>query len=313
MPALMGPVYEPGMPYSTPWATNNVLPQLDVVPVTNPDGTLSTTRFDITFVGASAKQDVPLLVAGDLLNDRGAPILSTAVVSTIKETSHEFRVNPPEYDNPNTPDSLDTADQSMPSVAMDGSGDFVIAWQGVVANSTTYGSITDVFERRYSPYGNRILDNGLVDQSVVVPDPVSADSVQLLTVRPGDNDAFTFLLNLANPQSGGSSGSHSVTYNGNSAPELDQLGRDISAALNANGFNAEVDLLPSQQTGEYQFEIRLNTPGCTFDFTQITASVTSFSPGASVTSEFARPVCEPSCPPCSSKAKSCSSPTGLRP
>ena len=274
-PALMGPVQFPpperldtaGIPYTAPLATNNVLPVVSVVPVTNADGTLSTTQFDITFIGASANQVEPLLVAANLVDDKGVALPDTekAIVATIKEPGHEFRVNPQELDDPSTPDCLDVYDQTNPSVAMDASGDFVIVWQSVVPNSQDYGSVSDIFERRYSPVGNRISPDGTVDDSVVVPDMVDADSVQILTFTPGNNNLFSFTLKADNPGTGKQNAeTGSITFDDTSLASLAEVAHSISTQLSALGYSPKVTLLGGTPAGQYQFEVQLGVSGAHF-------------------------------------------------
>jgi hypothetical protein len=118
-----------------------------------PDGTLSLTEFDITFVGSSGKQDHPELGITNARNDLGQTIsVPSDAIVTRKEPSNEFRVNPEEFDDPTTTDP-DAYNQTNPSVAMDADGDFVIVWESEVPNSQNFGSVSDVFARRFSPFG----------------------------------------------------------------------------------------------------------------------------------------------------------------
>ena len=61
-------------------------------------------------------------------------------------------VNPPEPDNPYTP-LPDRYNQTRPDVAMDADGDFIFTWESVIPHVVEYGTITDVFARRFTPVG----------------------------------------------------------------------------------------------------------------------------------------------------------------
>ena len=78
--------------------------------------------------------------------------LPGATARIIKQSSGEFRVNDPETDSP---DSLgrNVYDQTNARVAMDLDGNFVVTWESVVPNSVNYGSVSDIFARRFSPAG----------------------------------------------------------------------------------------------------------------------------------------------------------------
>ena len=106
---------------------------LPFVTVTPHNGSL--TEFDITFAGDhnkrfllpsgaeimfqpnSGKQDHPLLIVSEVLDDFGNS-LTASPVATLKEPSPEFRVNDPEPDDPETW-GPDLTDQISPAVAMD--------------------------------------------------------------------------------------------------------------------------------------------------------------------------------------------------
>lgn len=173
-------------PYLLPEVLDVSLPTIAVRPLSvgvNPDGTTdwSETQFDITFTGPSGKQDHPELVVNDVLQDNdvsvgGSPQID---VETLKQPSPEFRVNAPESDDPFTP-QIDVYEQSAPAVAMDADGDFVIVWQGEVPNSENFGSVTDIFARRFSPIGYQ--EN---PADVVFED---ADGNPIQSVRPLGNE-----------------------------------------------------------------------------------------------------------------------------
>ena len=134
-----GPDIDPlGNEYRTPVA------KVKVTSVKTADDPQGLRTFDITFVGDSGLQDQPALVLGSTISNdhRQTVTLSYAqrhAVTTTKECSPEFRVNPPEPDNPFTP-LPDVTQQSNPAVAMDADGDFVITWQSEVPDSVTPGS-----------------------------------------------------------------------------------------------------------------------------------------------------------------------------
>jgi hypothetical protein len=138
----------PRGPYIFPEDIEWIAPEVSVV-------ALSATEFDITFVGESAKIDHPELVVTAAHDDLGNSLLGSAQldVTTLKETSPEFRVNAEELDDPFTPHA-DKLNQINAAVAMDADGDFVITWDGVVLDSPgNEGTVTDIFARRFSPVG----------------------------------------------------------------------------------------------------------------------------------------------------------------
>ncbi|MDZ7616183.1 MAG: hypothetical protein U1E05_04215, partial [Patescibacteria group bacterium] len=139
----------PAGPYQSPDSMIVGIPRVSVVPVFTLAAGQEQLTFDITFVGDSGKVDHPELVVSAVRSETGA-LLSGATVRTIKEPSPEFRVNAAEPDKPDTP-FHDKTNQGTPAVAMDADGDFVITWTSVVPNSVTYGSVTDIFARRFSP------------------------------------------------------------------------------------------------------------------------------------------------------------------
>ncbi len=156
----------PEGPYSQPQIFTTALPLVTVKPVLglvdSSGQSLDGLVFDITFGGpssnpsltsASGKKDHPPLVISNVTDESGAVLTPPAgSVKTLKQPSPEFRVNPPEPDDPFTfgPDAVD---QINPSVAMDADGDFVIVWQSVVPDSQIPGSVSDIFARRFSPIG----------------------------------------------------------------------------------------------------------------------------------------------------------------
>ena len=88
-------------PYTAPWWTSSIAPEVQVTPVITPEGTMSLTDFDITFIGSSGKQDHPELAVSNARNDQGQTVsIPSDAVETRKEPSNEFRVNPEEYKRP---------------------------------------------------------------------------------------------------------------------------------------------------------------------------------------------------------------------
>jgi len=159
-------------PYFVPSVMRTAVPRVSVVPVTTAQGTLSTTQFDVTFdldmnldpdpvtgmiyASASGSKNHPLMAMGTVVNDFGVPLMPAAdALKTIKEPSDEFRVNPPEVDNPFTA-GPDVYDQTNASVAMDADGEFIIVWQSEVPNDVTFGSVSDIYGRRFTPNGVNI-------------------------------------------------------------------------------------------------------------------------------------------------------------
>lgn len=156
----------PEGPYTQPQILTTALPLVTVKPVLglvdSSGQSLDGRVFDITFGGPSSnpnltstsgKKDHPLLVISSVVDETGAVLpVPAGSVKTLKQPSPEFRVNPPEPDDPFTfgPDAVD---QINPSVAMDADGDFVIVWQSVVPDSQIPGSVSDIFARRFSPIG----------------------------------------------------------------------------------------------------------------------------------------------------------------
>ncbi len=151
MTYYIGPVFSSGMP-GGPATASAAVPSVTVTPVKTADDPEGLRTFDITFVGNSSYQDVPLLVVpdGQIVGAAGTVINALATVTTRKEPSPEFRVNPevPANGFVTMPESC-----SSPAVAMDADGNFVITWAAQVSNLINFGSNTDVFARRFEPVG----------------------------------------------------------------------------------------------------------------------------------------------------------------
>ncbi len=137
--------------------------EVSVIPVSG-----SVQQFDVTFTGVSGKENHPEMVLDSAYDEYGNAItnLPADSVRTLKESSPEFRVNAEEYDNPATlwPDIYDQGNPYAgldlhnygvdgPAVAMDADGDFVITWTSEVPDTTSNGSVTDIYARRFSPAG----------------------------------------------------------------------------------------------------------------------------------------------------------------
>ena len=146
---------------TSPEILRTPVPQVSVIPVlgVDLDGDGETADddgrvFDIHFTGADGKKDHPELIVAALTDEFGASILDPLAdyLRTVKEPSTEFRVNPAEADDPFTPYS-DVVHQRNPVVAMDPDGDFVITWESVVPDSVLPNSVSDIYAKRYTPFG----------------------------------------------------------------------------------------------------------------------------------------------------------------
>ncbi|MCG2682221.1 MAG: S1 family peptidase, partial [Planctomycetales bacterium] len=157
-----GPIFQGEMPADLfgPSVMRTAVPKVSVVSVKTADDPLGLRTFDITFIGDAGKKDHPPLVieAGSVLDENGTALTTEDILAaTMKEPTAEFRVNPEEPDNPFTP-LPDKFAQTAPAVAMDADGSFIIVWQGQVPDGENYGTVTDVFARRFQPVG--IVDPG---------------------------------------------------------------------------------------------------------------------------------------------------------
>jgi len=138
-------------PYTDPLVAAVSVPQISVTAV-------NATTFDIRFIGDSGKQDHPELIISAVSDELGNNLLPSpqATVTTLKQSSPEFRVNPEEPDDPFTP-GPDKYNQINPAVAMDADGEFVIVWESEVPDSVAFASVTDVFARRFRAVGTANL------------------------------------------------------------------------------------------------------------------------------------------------------------
>lgn len=169
-------------PYTEPTTIVTARPRISVT-------ARSATEFDVRFVGDSGKEDHPELIIAEVKDELGNNLLPSAQakVVTLKESSPEFRVNPEEPDDPFTP-GPDKYNQTNPAVAMDADGDFVIVWQGEVPDSQVFGSVTDIFARRYRPAAKADPDTDGVPgvEVVAIPDTENIARVDPYTFRVND-------------------------------------------------------------------------------------------------------------------------------
>jgi hypothetical protein len=224
-------------------------PTLSVAPVVqvNPGGTNTTsfTQFTVTFTSVTGTiVDAPLVVTG-ITTANGATTpggttsldgtvalptnVAGATVTVLKQSGNEFQVNP-------TPaPSVYTANQpplnaSQPSVAMDGSGDFVVTWAGEVSQQLAPKDFTDIFARIYAPVG-------VTPAGTTVPDSVNSDLYQQQVLR------FAFPAGSGTPTSGetfelqvGPFVTGPITWDTNT----NATANNIQAALAANPAYADV-------------------------------------------------------------------------
>ena len=159
----------------------------------------STTTFDITFTGVSGKRIHPLFEVVAATDDEGNALDPTqASVKLMQQSSPEFRVNPPEADNPFTP-GPDLYNQTQAVVAMDSDGEFVIAWRSEVPTIINQGSVSDIYARRFTPVG--VTDS--YNPGEFVPGQIVSQDVQRLTFTATGALPMvgTFKLRLANATS----------------------------------------------------------------------------------------------------------------
>ncbi len=178
-----GPYQSPVANHSTPNAPttpDEYYPTVSVLPVTLPDGTLSSTQFDVEFTGIFGDRQEPAMQVVAASDENGVPIDTKAwsQVQILKESSNQFQVNPPEQSSVYSPYQASlSADE--PAVAMDAAGDFVIAWRGDVSYQTTPKDVADIYARMYSPVG--ITDS--YNPNTYVPGLVS-QAGQGVQIRP---------------------------------------------------------------------------------------------------------------------------------
>ncbi len=165
-------------------------PTITVQPVVLPSGQLSYTEFDITFTGVSGATVAGPMAVTNCVNGSGVGIGTTtfntagtagtadvptgsseASVQILKESGNEFQVNPTQAT------SIFTSNQqplssAQPSVAMDGSGEFVISWTGGVSPELAPKAMTNIYLRMYAPVG---ITGSFSDAAV--PGAVTSDLV----------------------------------------------------------------------------------------------------------------------------------------
>ncbi|MGW8256409.1 MAG: hypothetical protein ACWGMZ_02875, partial [Thermoguttaceae bacterium] len=154
------------------------------VPNSNDPNGLRT--FDITFIKDDGKTNQPLLVFDQFKDTGGTLFTGGGTVTTIKESSDEFRVNPAEPDLDYTI-GIDKQNQSNAVVAMDADGDFVICWQSDVPDSVTPGSKIDIFAQRFSPAALTDASAGTFKVNMDLTDPTADAETTIYGVRPLGN------------------------------------------------------------------------------------------------------------------------------
>ena len=258
-------------PYQAPWWTSSDALEVQVTPVITPDGTMSLTDFDITFIDSSGKQDHPELLVTNARNDQGQAIsIPSDTVTTRKESSNEFRVNPEEYDDPTTSGN-DAYNQTNPAVAMDADGDFVIVWESEIPDSQNFGSVSDVFARRFAPFGKTtdavpgevtdIFGGSTGVRELVNPE---AEDVQRL-IFTADNP-FTALVGTFRLQLD-TVWTDWIEFN---SEDLRATADDIEAKLaEAEIEGVTVVQVPTATTGVYRLELRFGGESAGVDYPEI--------------------------------------------
>ncbi|MGL6194363.1 MAG: hypothetical protein ACRC2T_06025, partial [Thermoguttaceae bacterium] len=137
---------------------------------------VDATTFDITFINRSGKinhQEMMVTSAVDGFGNQHVNPDSIYLhksyryydqtitpVSTLKESSDAFRVNPLEdTSSPYKPTALAITDQHSPVVAMDADGDFIIAWSTEVKSLTNPYNTYDIYSQRFTLQGFMPADN----------------------------------------------------------------------------------------------------------------------------------------------------------
>ena len=164
--------------FEVAFPTDTLPPQIEYLPQAGPSaldaqvdvrfGNLDGQVFDVRYTGDAGKKNHPELKITAVTDDLGNSLISSTRIDmvTLKESSDEFRVNPEEPDNPITP-LPDVIQQRNPAVAMDADGEFVIAWEEDVSDSVLFGSMSDIFARRFTPMG--VVDPAEFAPGRVVP------------------------------------------------------------------------------------------------------------------------------------------------
>ncbi|MGQ9562429.1 MAG: hypothetical protein ACUVQG_00745, partial [Thermogutta sp.] len=243
-------------PYTNPLVVAASIPQIAVTAI-------NATTFDIRFIGDSGKQDHPELIISAVTDELGNSLLPSpeATVTTLKQSSPEFRVNPEEPDDPFTP-GPDKFNQTDPAVAMDADGEFVIVWKSEVPDSVAYASVSDIFARRFRPVGvaNLGVSQFVVDMDADGTPETPIDGIlplvsplktitQTLTIDAFLPGAVTgqFRLNLAGRQT------EDITFD---STQLATTAANIQGALVMEGFQ-DVTVQVVSSTDPYQLRVTL--------------------------------------------------------
>jgi hypothetical protein len=220
-------------------------PTITVQPVVNADGTLSYTEFDVTFTGVSgATVEAPMVVT-NAVDENGVAIGATTLsgdgvasgstasqVEILKQSGNEFQVNPTQPTSIFT-ENTQPLNSDQPAVAMDGSGDFVIAWRGQVSQQVAPKDVTDIYFRRYEPVGVAASYTpgtyvpGTVISDLVTPSEATTDPAEYLA------QSFTGVRVLTNPTV---SEVQQLTFDSTAGPTISgtfelQLGSVVTGAI----------------------------------------------------------------------------------
>ncbi|MEE8452225.1 MAG: hypothetical protein V3R99_09930, partial [Thermoguttaceae bacterium] len=248
-------------PYLAPQIMRTPVPEVSVI-------ARSTTEFDIRFIGDAGKQNHPEMVVmsaaddyGNPLHDQNDPLLQSpeAGVTTLKQSSDEFRVNPIEYDNPYTI-LPDVYAQKAPSIAMDADGEFVITWSSEVSNTENFGSVSDIYARRFTV-------TGVVDPSVFVPGQVVPGIRALAVPSAVDAQILTFDPTGAAPLTGEMQlriGGYTTGTINFDSDDLDGVAAAIQAELVDAGYEG-VLVASTSTTAPYEFRVRFSNDSAGID------------------------------------------------
>ena len=146
-------------------------PTVQVQAVTNPDGTLSYSQFDVTFTGVSGATVEQAMLVSNTVDENQIPIdPSQSQVTILKQSGNEFEVDQPQASNLFN-QNQQPLNSDQPAVAMDGSGDFVISWRAQVPQEVAPKNVTDIYFRMYQPVG--VV--GSYNQGAIVAGSVTSD------------------------------------------------------------------------------------------------------------------------------------------
>ena len=208
------------------------LPTITVTPVQTAADPNALRTFNIEFTGEAACTIVPLLGV-QAWNDSGTAITTAATVTVVKQDTSIFRINPPQLDNPFT-QQRDLFNATVPAVAMDASGNFVVTWQAQVPDYENPGSVSDIFAREYKTGGSMTIigDDGVTQTTVTGLHLVQAYTPYSTTLADDDplkvaSDLYTFRVNThtANAQTNPSVG---MDANGNFTIAWTDHGQPVS-------------------------------------------------------------------------------------